>query len=76
MNDFHFIMRINAASPTLFLYCANGKPIKEAKLTCRKAGEKQNNFLVVTMSECLISNYQTGGSQTGEIPMDQINRNH
>src|SRR4051794_5482746 len=70
MQDFHFVMRNNAASPTLFLYCANGKHLKEAKLTCRKAGGKQENFLVVTMSDVLISSFQTSGSQGGEVPMD------
>ena len=76
MNDFHFVMRTNSASPTLFLYCANGKHLKESKLTCRKAGEKPQNFMVVTMSDCLISNFQTGGSNGSEIPMDQISLNY
>jgi type VI secretion system secreted protein Hcp len=76
MGDFCFIMRNNSASPNLFLFCANGKHLKEAKLTCRKAGGKQEDFLVVTMSDCLISSYQTGGSQSGEVPMDQISLNY
>ena len=76
MNDFHFVMRNNSASPTLFLFCANGKHLKEAKLTCRKAGGTQQNFMVVTMSDVLISSYQTGGSQSGEVPMDQISLNY
>ncbi|HEX5176968.1 MAG TPA: type VI secretion system tube protein Hcp [Chthoniobacteraceae bacterium] len=76
MNDFHFVMRNNASSPTLFLFCANGKHLKEAKLTCRKAGGKQENFLVVTMSDVLISSYQTGGSNGSEVPMDQISLNY
>ncbi len=76
MNDFHFVMRHNSASPTLFLFCANGKHLKEAKLTCRKAGEKPQNFLVVTMGDVLISSFQTGGSNAGEVPMDQISLNY
>jgi type VI secretion system secreted protein Hcp len=76
MNDFHFVMRNNSASPTLFLFCANGKHLKDTKLTCRKAGGKQENFLQVTMSDVLISSYQTGGSGAGEVPMDQISLNY
>ena len=76
MNDFSFMMRNNSASPTLFLFCANGKHLKEAKLTCRKAGGTQENFLVVTMSDVLISSYQTGGSQQAEVPMDAISLNY
>ncbi len=76
MNDFHFVMRNNSASPTLFLFCANGKHLKEAKLTCRKAGGTQQNFLVVTMSDVLVSSYQTGGSGgSDDIPTDQISLN-
>jgi type VI secretion system secreted protein Hcp len=76
MNDFHFVMRNNTASPGLFLFCANGKHLKEAALTCRKAGGTQQDFLKVTMSDVLISSYQTGGSQGGEVPMDQISLNY
>jgi type VI secretion system secreted protein Hcp len=76
MNDFHFVMRNNSASPTLFLFCANGKHLKEAKLTCRKAGGTQADYLVVVMSDVLISSYQTGGSSGGEVPMDQISLNY
>lgn len=76
MNDFHFVMRNNSASPTLFLFCANGKHLKEAKLTCRKAGGKQEKFLEVTMSDVLVSSFQTGGSGAGEVPMDQISLNY
>ena len=76
MNDFHFVMRNNSSSPTLFLFCANGKHLKEAKLTCRKAGGKQEKFLEVTMTDVLISSYQTGGSGHGEVPMDQISLNY
>ncbi|WP_406694163.1 type VI secretion system tube protein Hcp [Singulisphaera sp. Ch08] len=76
MNDFHFVMRNNSASPNLFLFCANGKHLKEAKLTCRKAGGTQQNFMIVTLSDVLVSSYQTGGSQGGEVPMDQISLNY
>src|SRR3954463_4162078 len=76
MNDFHFVMRNNSSSPTLFLFCANGKHLAEAKLTCRKAGGKQEKFLEVIMNDVLISSYQTGGSGAGEVPMDQISLNY
>ena len=76
MNDFHFVMRTNSASPTLFLYCANGQHIGKAVLTCRKAGGNQEKYLEVTFGDVLISNYQTGGSEGGEIPMDQISLNY
>jgi len=41
MHDFNFTMKINKASPKLFLACATGQHIKEALLTCRRAGKEQ-----------------------------------
>jgi type VI secretion system secreted protein Hcp len=76
MQDFHFVMKINKASPKLFLACATGEHIKKAVLTCRKAGKEQQEFLKVEFSDLLISSYQTGGSGHGDIvPTDQISFN-
>jgi type VI secretion system secreted protein Hcp len=38
MQDFHFTMRLNRASPLLARACATGQHIKSAVLTCRKPG--------------------------------------
>ena len=76
MQDFHFVMKVNKASPKLMLACANGEHIKKAVLTCRKAGKDQQEFLKVTLSDLLVSSYQTGGSGHGDIvPIDQISLN-
>ena len=75
MQDFHFVMKVNKASPKLMLACANGEHLKSALLTARKAGKDQQEYLKVTMSDLLVSSYQTGGSNGGEVPMDQISLN-
>lgn len=77
MQDFHFTMKINKASPKLFLKCANGEHIKEALLTCRKAGGEQQEYLKIKFSDLLISSYQTGGSAGGGevVPTEQISFN-
>ena len=76
MQDFHFVMKMNKASGKLFLACANGEHIKEATLTCRKAGKDQQEFLKVKMTDLLVSSYQTGGSGHSDIiPTDQISMN-
>jgi type VI secretion system secreted protein Hcp len=75
MQDFHFTMRINKASPKLALACANGQHIKDALLTCRKAGKEQQEYLKIKFSDLLISSYQTGGSQGDVVPIDQISFN-
>jgi type VI secretion system secreted protein Hcp len=74
--DFHFAMKVNGASPQLMLACATGDHIKKAELICRKAGTEQQEFFTVTMSELLVSSYQTGGSGHSDIlPVDSISLN-
>lgn len=76
MQDFHFTMQVNKASPKLFLSCARGDHIKSAILTTRKAGKDQQEYLKVTFSDILVSSFQTGGSGAGDVlPMDQISLN-
>jgi type VI secretion system secreted protein Hcp len=72
MQDLHCVAQISKASHNLFLSCASGKHIPKAVLVCRKAGEKQQEFLTITFSDLLVSTYQTGGSQGDVIPTDQF----
>jgi len=77
MQDFHFVMKVNKATPKLIQACANGEHIKKAVLTCRKAGKEQQEFLKYTFSDVLVSSYQTGGSSSGdEIPLEQCSLNY
>ena len=76
MQDFHFVMKINKASPKLMLACATGQHIKDGTLTCRKAGGKQDNFFIVKMTDVFVSSFQTGGSGHSDIvPTDQVSLN-
>jgi type VI secretion system secreted protein Hcp len=75
MQDFHFVMKVNKATPKLMLACATGQHIKEAKLVCRKAGGDQQEYMTIKFSDLLVSSYQTGGSQGEVIPVDQIGFN-
>jgi type VI secretion system secreted protein Hcp len=76
LQDFHFVMKANKASPKLFEACATGQHIGNAILTCRKAGGEQEEFLKYTFSDLLVSSFQTGGSGGSDvIPIDQISLN-
>jgi type VI secretion system secreted protein Hcp len=75
MQDFSFSMMINKASPTLLKMCASGEHIEEAVLTCRRAGKVQQPYLTVKFTDCLVSSFQTGGSQGAEIPVDSVGLN-
>jgi type VI secretion system secreted protein Hcp len=73
MKDFSFAMNTNAASPALFLNCAQGAHIKSAQLTCRKAGKDQQEYLKIYFTDLLISSYETGGSEEkATLPVDTI----
>jgi type VI secretion system secreted protein Hcp len=72
--DFHFVHRLDKASPNLLLACANGKHYKEAVLTLRKAGKGQLEYLKIKLTEVLVSSYQLGGSAEGgeSVPMGEF----
>ncbi|RVT84127.1 type VI secretion system tube protein Hcp [Rhodobacteraceae bacterium CCMM004] len=53
---------IDKASSKLMLYCANGDHFSKAKLTVRKAGKKPLEYLIIDMTDVLITSVSTGGS--------------
>jgi type VI secretion system secreted protein Hcp len=76
MQDFHFTALFSKASAALLMHCASGTHIKKADLVCRKAGKDQQEFLKYTLSEIIVTSYQTGGSAHGDtIPVDQVSLN-
>ena len=76
MQDMHFVTKYQKSSPKLMLACANGEHIKKATLTCRRAGKEQQEYLKITLSDVLVSSYQTGGSAHGDVvPTDQFSLN-
>jgi type VI secretion system secreted protein Hcp len=75
MQDFHFTMKVNKASPKLLLACATGEHIPDALLTCRKAGKEQQEYLCFKFTDLLVSSYQTGGSIGDLVPTEQISLN-
>jgi type VI secretion system secreted protein Hcp len=76
MQDFHFMMHVNKASPKLFLACATGDHIKSAILIARKAGKGQQEYAKFTFTDILVTSYQTNGDASANSqPMDQISLN-
>jgi type VI secretion system secreted protein Hcp len=76
MQDFHFTMSLNKASPKLMQACATGQHVKSATLTARKAGKTQAEYLTFKFSDILVSSYQTGGNASSDaVPIDQISMN-
>jgi type VI secretion system secreted protein Hcp len=75
MQDFRFTMKVNKSSPKLMLACATGEHIKDATLTCRKAGKEQQEYLKIKLTDVLVSAYQTGGHAGGVVPSEQVSLN-
>jgi len=76
MQDIHFTSKLSKASPKLALAVATGQAVKEATLTVRKAGGKQEEYFTIKLSDTLVSSYQTGGSGHGDVvPVDQFSLN-
>jgi type VI secretion system secreted protein Hcp len=76
MQDFHFVMSFNNASPVLMQACATGKHIGKAQLFVRKAGDDPQEYMTWTFHDLLISSYQTGGHGGGDLPTDQVSFNY
>ena len=65
--EFHLTHAYDKSSPVLAKHCVAGKHFKDAKLTARKAGEGQKDFLVITMKEVFISNVAPAGGGGGDV---------
>lgn len=72
--DFSFMMRMNKATPKLMQACSNGTHIPDAILVCRKAGDKQQEYMTYKFYDLLISSYQTSASS--EEPTEAISFNY
>jgi type VI secretion system secreted protein Hcp len=72
MTDLHVSANLSKAGPQLMLACASGKHLKSAVLTGRRGSAKAPlEFLTFSLSDVLVSSYQTGGT-TADPPMDSI----
>ncbi len=66
VQDLTLVKHIDKATTDLMLFCCNGKAIKNAELTIRKAGETPLEYLKIKMTDCLISAVNAGGVGTDD----------
>lgn len=62
VQDLSVTKYIDKSSTDLMLACCNGKHFPEMTLTVRKAGEKPLEYVILKMTDCLITSLSTGGS--------------
>lgn len=73
-SDFSFSKLQDKASPLLLQYVASGKPIARVTLYGVSAGKERVDYMTLTLSDVLISSFQTAGS-SGSGPMDSVSLN-
>jgi type VI secretion system secreted protein Hcp len=62
IQDLSITKYVDKSSPALMLSCCNGKHHRTAKLTVRKAGERPIEYVVMELTDVLITSVSTGGS--------------
>jgi type VI secretion system secreted protein Hcp len=72
-SDLSFHAAVGKQSPLLMQACATGKHIAKAVLYIRKQGTDQLDFYVVTLTDLLVSSYQSGAG--GSAPADSFSLN-
>ena len=70
--QFELLMRVNKASPQLFLAAVSGKHIKQAALTARKAGKTALEYLKIKFTDVLVTSYEQTGGQDDAVPHEVI----
>jgi type VI secretion system secreted protein Hcp len=61
VQDLSFTKHLDKASPNLMKFCCSGKHFGEAVLTVRKAGDKPLEYMIVKLTDVLITSVSTGG---------------
>jgi type VI secretion system secreted protein Hcp len=74
-NDISITKYIDAASPNIMLFCANGKHFAKGKIIVRKAGENPLEYLHIDFDKVMVASYRTGGSGGEERLTENITLN-
>jgi type VI secretion system secreted protein Hcp len=60
--DLSIVHRIDKASPQLLMACATAKHLPDATITHRKAGQSQQEYLIVKMNDVIITGVVHSGN--------------
>jgi type VI secretion system secreted protein Hcp len=72
-HDLSFVHKVDRASPNLWMACATGEHFKDATLSSAKQGKGPQDFLIIKMSDVLITSVsvsETNGA--GSVPMETV----
>ncbi|MDN4591417.1 type VI secretion system tube protein Hcp [Xenophilus aerolatus] len=66
-HDLSFTHIFDKASPNLSKSCIKGSHIDELKLTGRKSGDGQQDYIIITLTTAFITSVSVGGSASGDV---------
>lgn len=73
MGDLTFVHNVDKATPKLMIACCTGAHLKDAVLTCRKAGgESAVDFFKITLTDVIVSSVAPSGSNQGDTPTETV----
>ena len=71
-HDLTFTHHVDKASPLLMKACATGTHVKDATITVRKAGKAQQEYLVITINDVLVTSVSTSVSAEGDATLETV----
>ena len=70
--DLSIVHHVDKSSPQLMTACASGVHLKDATITCRKAGKGQQEYFVVKMNDVIVTAVQQNTAD-GQLGSETIN---
>lgn len=71
-HDFNFAHHVDQASPLLLKACATGQHISDATITVRKAGKGQQEYLIIKMTDILVTSVSTSVNAEGGTTIEGV----
>lgn len=72
VSSISFTKAMDKASPKLYNFCCNGKHLPKAIIHFRKAGEKPQEYLKITLTEVMIESFSLSDSSGAELPHESF----
>jgi len=71
-HDFTFTHHVDKATPLLMKTCATGQHISDATITVRKAGNGQQEYLIITLTDLIVTSVSTSVSAEGGTTIESV----
>lgn len=72
VRELHFTHHVDKASPLLMKACAKGQHTAQAVITVRKAGAGQQDHLIITLTDVLVTGVSTSVSAEADSTLEDV----